>query len=145
MQNPKNFLVFCGNPGVGKTYLCAAFVEFALNNFDSFRYWNESELLKKVRSSMDLHGGDYLDALHHLIDDDFVILDDIGSTGLNDWRKEIIFDAVDERYCSMKPTIITSNYSRREFESLFHHRLASRLFAAENVIIEVDCGPDLRR
>ena len=25
MKEPKNFLVFCGNPGIGKTYLCASF------------------------------------------------------------------------------------------------------------------------
>ena len=146
MQNPKHFLVFCGNPGIGKTYLCAALVEFGLTKFNSFRYWNESELLKKVRSSIEeYHGGDYLEVLKLLIDDDFVMLDDIGSTGLNEWRKEVIFDAIDERYNSMRPTIITSNFSRSEFEKLFHERLSSRLFSSENIIIEIHDGQDNRK
>lgn len=146
MQEPKNFLIFCGNPGIGKTYLCAALVEFGLTRFNSFRYWNESELLKRVRSSIsDYKDGDYLEALKLLLDDEFVILDDIGSTGLNEWRKEVIFDAVDERYCTMKPTVVTSNFSKQDIEKLFHERLSSRLFAGENIIIEIHDGPDLRK
>ncbi len=120
-------------------------VKFGLTQFNSFRYWNESELLKRLRSSIeDFRGGDYLETLKHLIDDDLVILDDIGSTGLNDWRKEVIFDAIDERYNSMKPTIITSNFSKKEFLENFHERLGSRLFSKENIIIEILDGPDLR-
>jgi DNA replication protein DnaC len=145
LDKPKNFLVFCGNPGIGKTYFCASLVEWAMINFNSFRYWNESELLKRLRSSIEDFKGDYLEALKLLIDDDFVMIDDIGSTGLNDWRKEVIFDAIDERYNTMLPTVITSNFSRQEFERNFHPRLSSRLFAAENTVIEILDGQDLRK
>ncbi len=93
---------------------------------------------------MDECKGDYLEALKWLIDDDFVMIDDIGSTGLNEWRKEIIFDAIDERYNSMKPTIITSNFSVREFKYYFHERVSSRLFAKENCVIEILDGDDRR-
>lgn len=116
-----------------------------MTKFNSFRYWNESELLKRVRSSMEEVKGDYLQSLKLLIDDDLVFFDDIGSTGLNEWRKEIIFDAIDERYSSMKPTIITSNFSVVEFRSQFHERVCSRLFAKENIIIEILDGNDLRK
>jgi len=94
---------------------------------------------------MDDCKGDYLEALQYLIDDDFVMLDDIGSTGLNDWRKEIIFDAIDERYNTMKPTIVTSNFSIKEFKEFFHERVSSRLFSKENCIIEILDGYDLRQ
>lgn len=145
MNNPKNFLIYCGNPGVGKTFFCAALFEWALTTFKSFRYWNESELLKKVRSSMEEYKGDYLQALKLLIDDDLVIIDDLGSTGLNEWRKEIIFDAIDERYNSMLPTIITSNFSVQEFQKNFHERVCSRLFSSENIIIDMQNGIDRRK
>lgn len=144
MAKKTNFLVFCGNPGIGKTNLCASLVGWAMNNFNSFRYWNESELLKKVRSSMDEYKGDYLDTLKLCIDDDLVMIDDIGSTGLNEWRKEIIFDAIDERYNSMLPTILTSNFTRHEFETKFHPRIASRIFDKENILIEIYDGLDMR-
>lgn len=140
-----NFLVYLGNAGIGKTYFCAAMFAAIFTKYKSVRYWNESELLKRIRSSMDDCKGDYLEALQYLIDDDFVMLDDIGSTGLNDWRKEIIFDAIDERYNTMKPTIVTSNFSIKEFKEFFHERVSSRLFSKENCIIEILDGYDLRQ
>lgn len=144
IKGRKNFLLYLGNAGIGKTYFCSAIYAHVCFRYASFRYWNESELLKRVRSSMDDCKGDYLDALKFLIDDELVILDDIGSTGLNEWRKEIIFDAIDERYNSMKPTVITSNFSIKEFKEFFHERVPSRLFAKENCIIEILDGVDLR-
>lgn len=144
MKKPKHFLVICGSPGLGKTYICAAFVEWAYSRFKSFRYWNESELLKRVRSSMDEFKGDYLESLKLLIDDEFVMLDDIGSTGLTDWRREVIFDSIDERYNSMLPTVLTTNFSEREIKENFHARVHSRLFSKENIIIEINDGRDKR-
>ena len=144
MNDKKNFLVFCGNPGLGKTYLCAALTEWAFESFNSFRYWKESDLLKRVRSSIEDYKGDYLEILKLLIDDDLVFIDDVGSTGLNDWRKEIFFDAIDERYNSMKPTVITTNFSSQDIKNNFHPRVYSRIFAKENVIIEINDGIDHR-
>jgi DNA replication protein DnaC len=137
-------LVYCGNPGIGKTFLCSALIEFAMTRFESFRYWDESQLLQRIRESMGEKGGDYLKTLGYLIDDPFVMLDDIGSCGLNDWRKEIIFDTIDERYKSTLPTVITSNFSKKEFQQNFHPRLSSRLFDKQNIIIEILDGVDHR-
>jgi len=75
--------------------------------------------------------------LGSLVDDEFVIYDDLGSTGLNDWRKEVLFEFLDQRYVSMKPTIVTSNLTREEIYQQIHPRVASRLFAKENTLIEV--------
>ncbi len=135
MNKKKNFLVFCGNPGIGKTLLCACLVEWALK-FRSFRYWKEIELFRRVRASIEDSKIDYQETLEFLIDDPFIMLDDIGSTGLTDWRKEIIFSAVEFRYKTMLPTLITSNLSRDDFEKKFPERVADRLFAKENIIIE---------
>ncbi len=115
-----------------------------MKTFDSWRYWDESELLKRVRSGMEDYKGDYLETLRLLIDDQLVMIDDVGSTGLNDWREEILFDAIDERYNTMLPTVITSNFSIAEFKKVYHPRICSRLFATENTIIEILDGVDLR-
>lgn len=144
LKEPKNILIYCGNPGIGKTYFCAALTNWAFETFDNFRYWNESELLKRVRSSMSDFKGDYLECLKLLIDDQLIILDDVGSTGTNEWREEILFDLIDERYNSMRPTVITSNFSVQEFKNKFHERICSRLFAKENTIIEILDGEDQR-
>lgn len=144
MLKKENFLIYCGNPGIGKTYFCASLIEFALSNFKTWRYWREADLLKKVRASMDEFKGDYLDSLKFLIDDEFLFLDDIGSTGMTEWREEVLFYVIDERYNSMKPTIITSNFSLKEFKENYHPRIYSRLFAKENFVVEILDGQDLR-
>lgn len=115
-----------------------------MKTFQSFRYWNEGQLLQRLRDSMESQKGDYLKQLSLLIDDPLVMLDDIGSQGVNEWRAEVIFDAIDSRYNSMLPTVITSNFTRKDFETKYHPRLASRIFAKENVIIEIHNGIDKR-
>jgi DNA replication protein DnaC len=116
-----------------------------LKNFDSFRYWNEAQLLESVRNSIGESKGDYLRHLSYLIDDQLLILDDIGSQKINEWKEEIIFDVIDKRYNSRLPTIITSNFNKTEFEKKYHPRLASRLFASKNIVIEIHKGVDLRQ
>lgn len=145
MKDPRHFLIYFGNPGIGKTHLCASLIEWSIRNFNTFRYWNETELLKRVRKSIDECSGDYVEALHYMIDDELVMIDDIGSTGTNDWRKEILFETIDKRYNSRLPTIITSNLSKQEFNKVFHDRLCSRLFASENTLIEIHDGFDFRQ
>jgi DNA replication protein DnaC len=144
LEAPKHFLLYCGNPGIGKTHFCASLTAWAMKNFTSWRYWDESQLLKRVRSSMEDFKGDYLQTLKLLIDDPLIIIDDIGSTGLNEWREEIFFDLLDERYNTMEPTVLTSNFSVAEFKKLYHPRICSRLFSAENTIVEILDGVDMR-
>lgn len=145
MKNPENFLVFCGNPGIGKTYLCAALTGWALFKFGTnFRKWTEYDLLRKVREGIDKNW-EQIKCLKDLIDDSLIILDDVGSQSITDWRRDIFFDAIDFRYNSMLPTIITTNMYREDFKTRYHERVYSRVFATENTIIELHDGEDFRQ
>lgn len=90
-------------------------------------------------------GGDYLDTVKYLVNHDFLILDDIGSSGFNEWRTEVLFDTIDQRYESRKPTVFTSNLTREELTKGLGSRGASRLFAKENLIIELHDKQDQRK
>src|ERR1017187_4194960 len=68
MTKPKNFLIFFGSPGIGKTFFCACLTEWIAKNFDSFRYFHEKDLLQKLREIISESKGDYLKHLHHIID-----------------------------------------------------------------------------
>lgn len=144
IKNPKNFLFIQGNPGIGKTYVCAALLDYFYEKFEGKRYWTESNLLKKVRSSMDLRG-DYLESLELLIDDQFLIIDDLGSQSDNEFREDVIFHMLDYRYGLQLPTVITTNLSREELKERYNHRILSRLYASENCIISMHNGEDLRQ
>lgn len=132
-------LAMIGNPGTGKTYFCAGFISDTWGKYQSIRYWPEKKLFERLRETIE-NKGDYSKELEFMIDDEIVIFDDIGSSGFTDWRKEIIFNAIDIRYASMKPTIITSNLTRKELEENLHSRLCDRLFAHENTIIEMNAS-----
>jgi len=145
IKNNKNFLVFLGSPGVGKTYFCAALLPWVHPKVRSVRYWNERDLLARLREAISQEKGNYVKQLEYLLDDEFVMLDDMGSCGINDWRKEVWFEAIDMRYESQKPTVITSNMTRGEIFSSLGPRCHSRLFSKENLIIEMHDGMDLRQ
>ncbi|MBS3903774.1 MAG: ATP-binding protein [Simkania sp.] len=142
MTGNKNFLVYLGNPGIGKTHLSRAVLKDYTKGINHKRYWKEADLLARLRSGMD-DRGDYIENLKYLCDDDLIIIDDLGSCGLTDWRKEVLFALIDFRYESMKPTMFTSNLSRNDFKENFEPRVFSRLFDKENTILEIS-GKDRR-
>jgi len=72
------------------------------------------------------------------------MLDDVGSTGIREWRQEVLFDLIDARYNTTLPTIVTSNFTEADFKELYHPRICDRLFATENTIIEIPNGQSLR-
>ena len=80
-----------------------------------------------------------------ILDDHFVMIDDLGSNGFTDWKKEITLAAIDLRYESEMPTVFTSNLTRNEISDGLGFRAASRLFAAENTIIEMHSAKDQRQ
>lgn len=84
-------------------------------------------------------------ALEWMLDDHFVMIDDLGSSGFNDWRREVLLHAIDTRYESQKPTVFTSNLNRKQIADGLGFRSHSRLFAIENTIIEMHEGKDQRQ
>jgi DNA replication protein DnaC len=144
-MEPKKFLVIIGPPGVGKTYICSAMLEdFPKGNL-TVRAYSERKLFEKLREGINSNQGDYLTNLHYLIDDDLIILDDVGSSGHNAWREEVLMEFIDFRYKDGKKTVITSNLSIDLFKGVYGERITSRLFAAENSIVSLFGMPDLRQ
>jgi DNA replication protein DnaC len=142
VKAPKNFLVVIGSVGSGKTYLCSALLRhFISNKGCSIRGYNEKKFFSLIRSS---GSSDYSKVVSNLIDNDIVIFDDLGSSGHTDWRNEIIMDFIDTRYETQMPTIITSNLTKEDFINVYGSRIASRIFAKENLVIDLTDIIDLR-
>lgn len=134
-----------GPPGVGKTYICSALLEdFPQGNL-TVRAYSERKLFERLRAGISANHGDYMDHLHQLIDDDLVILDDVGSSGHNAWREEVLMEALDYRYKDGKKTVITSNLDQDDFKRTYGERITSRLFASENSVVSLFGMPDLRQ
>lgn len=101
-------------------------------------------MLKRLREGIEM-GWEATDTLIRLIDDDVIIYDDLGSQGHNDWREKIMLEFLDIRYNSEKPTIFTTNLGQNDFEKIYGERIADRLFAEENLILDLSKAPSLRK
>lgn len=138
------FLVIFGPPGIGKTYMCSAMIEYAAQRFATFRAFSERQLFERIRQGISSNIGDFLTNLHLLIDDDLLILDDIGSSSHNEWREGLLMDAIDFRYAKKGATIFTSNLSKDDFYKNYGARIGTRLFAKENTILDLSDMPNQR-
>lgn len=139
-------MVITGEPGTGKTYICSALIDAMSKSQATLRYYNERGLLRIIRQRVsEKTSGDYLGHLQNLLDDEMIIIDDLGSSGHNEWREEVLMEAVDFRYQVMKPTVFTSNLSRTDFYKTYGARIGSRLFATENTHINMEGVGDLRQ
>lgn len=109
--------------------------------FRSYRYWREYEFFERIKSSFNLQG-DSTTTIKYLVDDDFVFYDDMKIP--TEWRTEQVVAMVDIRYCSMLPTVITTNFTKEEIFNIYGTPTGDRLFSKENIIIDTH-GESSRR
>ena len=131
-----------GDPGTGKTCFAAGMIDYMIRNsfpwsdnpkFRSWRYWKEYDFFEKIKGSFVLDG-DHMTTLKSMTDDDVMFYDDMKIP--TDWRYGQIESMVDIRYCSMRPTIMTTNFTRNEIFSLYGKATGDRMFSKENMIID---------
>lgn len=145
IKNPRYFLIFLANPGVGKTFVCHAICKYLQENKKYFRYLNERDFFGSLREIIK-QDWDYNREIKRLCETEFFLLDDIGSgrpDEITEWQKECIFSFIDTRYLSGLPTVITSNHYLKVIEKIYPERISSRLKDSRNVLIEFK-GDDKR-
>jgi DNA replication protein DnaC len=130
---------------VGKTYFCAALIPWIYDKIVDFRIWKDRDFLDRIRSSMNFEKNSYVEEIKNCSDHDFLIYDDLGSNGFTEWRKEVFFNLIDIRHESQKPTVFTSNLTRKQILDGLGDRCLDRLFDKENLIIELHDSPSLRQ
>lgn len=143
VRKPNQFLLAFGGTGIGKTYFCSAAFLWIKSTGRTIRYWDEATLFSRARGAIS-QNQDYYPALVNCLDDDVVIIDDIGSSGWTEWREEILLAALDYLYSNKTPSILTSNLTKYEIQKTYHDRIASRLFDKRNTILDLSKAPDLR-
>jgi len=136
LATPANLLIFCGNPGVGKTFLCVSIGKFLIEKNKEFRCFNEISYFSHLREKV----GENIDSsreIKRLCEVEYLILDDIGSSeGFTPWQKDQLFSLIDHRASSRKPTIITSNIFTINMDKIFSQRFISRLKDKRNTLME---------
>ncbi len=139
-NDPKYFLFFHGSVGVGKSYFCSAFYNFLKENKKECLVLSEYYFFNEIKNEINDSGR----KIRKICETDFIIFEDMCSTPMNEWKKEIIFEFIDCRDQSCLPTLITSHLHEFDILDIFGKKIHSRIFAARNTIIHYS-GDDRRK
>jgi len=105
-RKEKPFLILWGNYGTGKTTFA---LRIGIMKFDKDRqliFVRKKDFDVKITNFEDINTYEYLKTLKEI---DLLIIDDILSGYLSDYRFSQLFDVLDYRYMLGKETIITAN------------------------------------
>ncbi len=105
-------LLFCGDNGVGKTHLAVAVLqELVTAKGVRGQFWDFHELIREIKSSYDPETKTTeLQVLQPVVDNDVLVLDDLGAWKMTDWMNDTLFYILNSRYMAQRPTVITTNY-----------------------------------
>lgn len=97
-------IMFTGNVGTGKTFYACCIANAVIDR--GCTAW-VTTLQPLVRALCSYESAEKI--LKRIRDVDLLVLDDLGSTALNEFTTDKLFEIVDERYRSGKPLIVTTN------------------------------------
>lgn len=160
LTHGRHIFFFGGNPGIGKTYLCAAIYNWLNDKVNyhrqrkednlSYTYYtrsfNQASLMDFLRTGIS-SGLSHSSELERICDTPYFLLDDLDK-GRNDseWQREVLFSFLDLRYSSGLPTVICSNLSTQKLGEYFGTRFMSRLEDERNLVMQMFEGTtDLRQ
>lgn len=139
------------HPGTGKTSIACLLLLKELKHtwysavMEDIRtpvlYLNTVELMDKLRSSMNRPDEDFTD----LWDEQFtnrapklLLLDDIGAEKPSEWVRERLYSLINYRVSNRLATIFTSNCPPTQLEEQVGPRIASRIFATSNLVLQLE-------
>jgi len=109
-KRENNGLLFYGQTGRGKTTIACCIANRLLDKGVSVKAMSVIDMLQRVKDSFRSYGTDGETELKNEIKRaDLLILDDLGAEHKTDWSTSLVYEIIDARYRSCKPTIVTTN------------------------------------
>lgn len=124
-------LVLSGERGTTKTSLATCILRAWTQRGASTMwaaFWRITQQVKATYSKSATRS--YLDVIEALTSVDFLLVDDMGSgrgVVINEHTRDVAWAVINERYCRLLPTAITTNFKWKEFASAFDYALAERI------------------
>ncbi len=134
-QTPKDWLVFLGEHGCGKTHLAAAIANQRHNQFgEAVMLVTVPNLLDYLRATFGpKSSGAYAKRFYEIRSAPLLILDQLDLTNASSWALEKIRQIVDHRYLTHLPTIFTTTQPLEELDPMIRSRVLderiSRVFS----------------
>lgn len=140
--NPKSSesLLFMGDTGLGKTHLTLSIVYQLLNNGFDVIYGSAYNLFGEMETEhFDRHTNTKYNAA---VNCDLLVIDDLGGEFVSPYIQSLLYNIINTRDLSGKPTIINTNLTMADIAAKYTPRVASRLikYTAKKFI-----GNDIRQ
>lgn len=139
-SNSKSLLLW-GNPGLGKTHLALAVAAQVINAGFSAIYLPSGTLfaqLEKERFAREESG----DLAESALQCDLLVLDDLGAEFLTPFVHTQIFEIINTRLLTSRPTIVSTNLEPAQLRDRYPERVVSRLTGSYEDLLFV--GKDIR-
>ncbi len=128
-QNSQN-LLFMGAPGLGKTHLTLAIVSGVVDK-GFIPFYGPAENLFTLISN-ERFTGENKGSYQSMLGCDLLVIDDLGTEYSNEFSKSMLYNLINSRLLSKKPTIINTNLTMKEIADRYGERIASRLIGGYN-------------
>lgn len=128
-KHDKN-LLFIGNPGLGKTFLCNSIAKDLLDAGKSVIYQTSADLIDTIRKNQFSFERIENDSeyISEVFECDLLIIDDLGTELSTQFSELVIYNILNKRLLDRKKIIISTNLDIDELMSLYSNRITSRLF-----------------
>ena len=126
--NTKN-LLFTGKTGLGKTFLSSCIANELLKNGNTVLYQTSSVLLDTIISYKFNRQNVSKDIYDYLLNVDLLIIDDLGTEGINQLKLVELFNLLNSRLLNNNhcKTIISTNLSLQSLFKSYDERIVSRI------------------
>ncbi len=123
-------LLFLGEPGLGKTHLTLAIVSSVIEKGYLPVYSPAETIFGAVEKEK--FQGENIGAYEQMQNCDLLVIDDLGTEMVTSFTKSVLYNLINTRILSKKPTIINTNLTLKEIEELYSPRITSRLIGNYN-------------
>ncbi len=134
-------LLFMGGVGLGKTHLTLAIVGGVIEKGFMPVYGSAENLFSAVENEK--FSGENKGTYDTMLNCDLLVIDDLGAEMATAFTKSVLYNLINTRILSGKPTIINTNLSMKEIEERYSPRIASRLIGNYNA--NKFLGQDIRQ
>ncbi|MBQ7834284.1 MAG: ATP-binding protein [Ruminiclostridium sp.] len=136
---PCNGILMRGATGLGKTHLSLSIAKVVLAKGYSVIYGSAPDLFRKAEQEH--FGREDGNTVEMLLGADLLILDDVGAEFESKFYSSVLYNIINNRMNSAKPTIISTNCDLNELLSRYGDRTVSRLKTMDDLIFT---GNDVR-
>lgn len=143
-QEFQNLLLY-GNTGVGKTFIANCIAKELLDKAHTVIYLTAFQLfdiLEKNKFSKGEDSYEFQNQFDYILDCDLLIVDDLGTELNNSFVNVQLYLCINERYLRRKSTIISTNLSLDNINTIYSERVFSRI--ASNYTLLKIVGEDIR-